>query len=90
MKTSIRYKYGTMAIDIYLHFEHASLLLKYVLPFPFVPSKFIGDYFGNKRYGANKTLLLTTRQFICAPNHRSVKRDAAQTSKKIREFKNVS
>jgi hypothetical protein len=84
MKTSVKYKSEseTVAIDIDLHFEHASLLLKYVLPFPLVPAKLIGDYFDNKRYGANKTILLTTRQFICAPNHGSVKRDAARTRKK--------
>ncbi len=56
MKTSVRYKFRTVAIDIYLHCEHASLLLKYILPFLLVPAKLIGDYFDNKRYGANKTL----------------------------------
>jgi hypothetical protein len=38
--------------------------------------------FDKKRCGSNKIFPLTTRQFICAPNVRSVKRDAAQTRKK--------
>jgi hypothetical protein len=36
----------------------------------------------NRRCGSNKTFLLTTRQFFCAPNVRSVKRDVARTRKK--------
>ncbi len=41
------------------------------------------DYFDNKQFGSNKIFLLKTRQFVCAPNLRSVKSDAART-KKIR------
>jgi hypothetical protein len=42
----------------------------------------IGDLFAIRRCGSNKIFLLTTRQFICAPNVRSVKREAARIGKK--------
>ncbi len=51
-------------------------------PFPLSPTKWIGDLFDKKRCGPNKIFLLITRQFICAPNVQSVKRDAARTRKK--------
>jgi hypothetical protein len=38
--------------------------------------------FDKKRCRSNSTFLLITRQFICAPNVRSVKSDAARTRKK--------
>ncbi len=59
-----------------------SFWLKILFPFPLVTAKWIGNYFDNKRCGSNKTCLLITRQFIGAPNLRSVKRDAARTRKK--------
>ncbi len=59
-----------------------SFWVKCLISFPLVTAKWIGDLFGKKRCGSNKTLLLITRQFICAPNVRSVKRDAARTRKK--------
>ncbi len=45
-------------------------------------SKTNKDYFENKQSGSNKEFLLITRQFICASNLLSVKRDAAQKGKK--------
>jgi hypothetical protein len=57
------------------------------IPFPLCPAIWIGDQFDNKRYGANKTFYLVTRHFICAPNLRSVKRDAARTRKKFASSK---
>ncbi len=59
-----------------------SFWLKILFPFPSVTAKLIGDYFDNKRCWSNKTCLLIKRQFICAPNLRGVKRDAARTRKK--------
>jgi hypothetical protein len=89
MKTSVRYKSGTVAIDIYLHFEYSSLLLKYVLPFPLVPATLIGDYFDNKRYGINKQDITTYNSSIylgtesterekrCGPNKKKSPRAVA-------------
>jgi hypothetical protein len=51
---------------------------------PLVIAKLIADYFDNRQYEANRTFLLKMRQFICAPNQRSVNRDA------VPEFKAVS
>ncbi len=45
-------------------------------------SKMNRRFVWQKRCGSNKIFLLIMRQFICAPNVRSVKRDAAPTRKK--------
>ncbi len=66
MLTVVRHKSGTVAIETHLP-------AKNVFPFPLSPAKLISDYFDNKRCGSNKTFLLITRQFICAPNLRSMK-----------------
>ncbi len=84
MKTSVSYKSGNQYL---FSFWTYCLLLKYVLPVPLVTAKLIIDYFDNKRYRANKTFLYITCQFICAPNHWSVKRDAARTRKKSASLK---
>ncbi len=52
------------------------------ISFSALSSKMNRRLFDKKRCGSNKTFLLTTRQFICAPNVRSIKRDAARTRKK--------
>ncbi len=41
------------------HFEHA-VCHKCVFPFPLSIAELLGDYFGIRRYGANKTFLLIT------------------------------
>ncbi len=71
-----------MAIEVYFQFEHAVFEQNVLFHFPLVTAKCIGDLFDKKRCRSNKIVLLITRQFICAPNVRSVKRDAAQTRKK--------
>jgi hypothetical protein len=53
-----------------------------VFPFPLVTAKLLGDYFDDRQYGANKAFFLIKRQFFCAQNHQSVKRDAVRTRKK--------
>ncbi len=53
---------------------------KLLFPFPLVTAKLISDYFDNKRCSSNKILILITRQFICTPDLRTMKSDAAQTS----------
>ncbi len=70
-----------MAIDVYFQFEHAVFEQNVWFPFPLVTAKWIGDLFDQKRCGSNKIFLKIIRQFICALNVRSVKRDAAQTRK---------
>jgi hypothetical protein len=66
----------------YFQFEYAVLEQNVLFPFPLVTAKWIGDLFDKKGCGSNKIFLLITRQFICAPNVRSEKRDAVQTRKK--------
>ncbi len=78
--TVVGYKSGTVAIDVHFHFERA--ICHWKTYFIFALTKWRGDLFDKKRCGANKTFLLMTRQFICAPNVRSVKRCAVQTRKK--------
>jgi hypothetical protein len=46
--------------------------IKNLFSFPLSPAKLISDYFDIKKCGSNKTFLLTTHQFICAPNLWSV------------------
>jgi hypothetical protein len=45
-------------------------------------AKLFGDYFDPWQNAANRTFLLIMRQFIGAPNHRSMNRDGVQTWKK--------
>ncbi len=65
------------AVAMNMHFWGKHLFL-----FPLVTAKLITNYFGKKRCGSNKIFLLIPRQFICAPNLRSGKSDAARTRKK--------
>ncbi len=79
---------GTVAKNTYtsIFIMNICLPLKYKIPFPLVIAKLLGDYFNIWGYGPNKTFLLITHQFICAPNLRSVKRDGALTRKKSANF----
>ena len=81
-ESNVRQWSRTVAIEVYFQFEHAVFEQNVLFPFPLVTAKWIGDLFDKKRCESNKIFPLTTRQFICAPNVRSVKRDAARTRKK--------
>jgi hypothetical protein len=75
MLTVVTHKSETVAIDVHFHNERISVsALSCKMNRRLVH--------GKKRCGSNKTFLLITRQFICAPNVRSVKRDATRTRKK--------
>jgi hypothetical protein len=76
--------FRAVAIEVYLKFEHAlfeknSYFLFHLYP---VTAKVISVNFDKKQCGSNKIFLLIMRQFICAPNLRSVKSFAARTRKK--------
>jgi hypothetical protein len=59
--------------------RHKSGAVKIDDQFTFLNMQFV---FENKRCGSNKTFLLVMRLFICAPNLRSAKGDAARTRKR--------
>jgi hypothetical protein len=88
MPVFVRHKSGTVAIDVHFHFERAVCHWKTYFRFRSLQQN---DRLlvRQKRCGSNKTFLLTTRWFICAPNVRRVKRDAARTQKKSASLKLV-
>jgi hypothetical protein len=73
MSTVVRHKFGTVAIDVHFRFEQPFAIEKRI-SVSVLSSKM--NRFDKKRCGSNKTFLLIRRQIICAPNVRSVKRDA--------------
>ncbi len=70
-----------MAIDV--HFIlNVPFAIEKRISVSVLSSKLNRDLFDKKRCDANKAFLITMRQFSCALNVRSVKRDAVRTRKK--------
>jgi hypothetical protein len=71
-----------VAIDVHFSFEHAICHWETYFPLRSLQQNEQAICLTKSDADQHKTFLLLTRQFICAPNVRSAKRDAARTRKK--------